>query len=102
MTVAGLQWDAANRRECQKHGVPFASIEAMFQRPVAVFPDPAHSRREERFKAIGKSDDGRSIFVVFTLRIHYGQTFIRPVSARYMHKKEIDYYEKEATRSQNR
>jgi uncharacterized protein len=102
MTVAGLQWDRGNRRKCQKHGVPLSSIETMLRRPVAVFPDPAHSRREERFKAIGKSDDARNILVVFTLRTLRGQTFIRPISARYMHRKEIDYYEKEATRSQNR
>jgi uncharacterized DUF497 family protein len=93
--VAGFEWDEANRPKCQEHGVSLAAIEAMFQRPIAVFPDPSHSRHEERFKAIGKNNDGRSIFVVFTLRTRKGATLIRPISARYMHKKEIEYYEKE-------
>ena len=54
MKVAGLEWDEANRAKCQKHGVSLASIEAMFRGPIAVFPDPFHSRQEERFKAIGQ------------------------------------------------
>jgi uncharacterized protein len=74
----------------------------MFSRPVAVFPDPSHSRGEERFKAIGRSDAGRHIFVVFTLRTRDGNPFIRPIGARYMHRKEIDHYEKEAAEAQNR
>jgi uncharacterized protein len=102
LTFAGFQWDQGNLLKCQKHGVPFSAIEAMFFGPVAVFPDPARSRREERLKAIGKSDDGRSIFIVFTLRTHQGQTLIRPISTRYMHRKEIKYYEKEVARTQNR
>ena len=65
------------------------------------FPRPP-SRQEERFKAIGAGDDERSIFVAFTLRPRRDLTFIRPISARYMHKKEIDHYEKEAATVQNR
>ena len=84
-----------------KSTVFLSVIESMFQRPVAVFPDPAHSDQEERFKAIGKNDEDRSIFVVFTLRSQRGQVFIRPISARYMHQREVDYYEKKAARSQN-
>ena len=61
---------------------------------MAVFPDPAHSQDEERFTSIGKTSEGRSVFVAFTLRHHDGETFIRPISARYMHQKEVDYYEK--------
>ncbi len=56
---------------------------------------PLHSKPEERFKAIGKTDKGRGIFVVFTLRTQRGKTLIRPISARYMHRKEMDHYEKE-------
>ena len=82
--------------------MPVAAIEEMFQRPIAVFPDPSHSRHEERFKAIGKSNDRRSIFVVFTLRTRDGETVIRPISARHMHKKEIDHYEKETAGVEDR
>jgi len=47
-------------------------IEAVFNSPIAVLPDPQHSKSEERFMAIGKSGEGRGIFVVFTLRTRRG------------------------------
>ena len=98
-TFAGFDWDAANRAKCQKHGVSIAAIESMFTRPVAVFADDAHSDMEERFTAIGQSDEGRGVLIVFTLRVTDGSTLIRPISARYMHRKEIAYYEEAASSS---
>ena len=100
--VVGFEWDDANRDKCRKHGVSVAAIESLFRRPIAVFPDPAHSRRETRFKAIGKTDEGRSVLIVFTLRTSGDDTFVRPISARYMHAKEIKYYEKEAAKAAKR
>jgi uncharacterized DUF497 family protein len=102
LAVTGFLWDRANRIKCEKHGVPIATIEDVFQRPVAVFPDPAHSHKEERFKAIGKTEGGRSVLMVFTLRTRRGDTYIRPISARYMHQKEVEHYEKEVARAQER
>ena len=67
-----------------------------------MLPDPMHSKSEERFKAIGQSEDGRWIFVVFTLRTRSGRKLVRPISARYMHKKEVDHYEKETAALQKR
>ncbi|MBI1777536.1 MAG: BrnT family toxin [Proteobacteria bacterium] len=96
--VAGFEWDSANRSKCQKHGISVADVESLFSRPIAVFPDPAHSRTETRFKAIGKTDAGRSVLIVFTLRRHETRTFIRPISARYMHAHEVRHYEKEAAK----
>ena len=92
--VAGFEWDDGNRDKCRKHGVSLAAIESVFHGPVAVFPDPVHSAQEERFKAIGRTGTGRCVLVVFTLRVRRGARFIRPLSARYMHKKEVLYYEK--------
>jgi uncharacterized DUF497 family protein len=97
--VSGFEWDHGNRDKCQTHGVPTAAIESMFLGTVAVFPDPAHSETEERFKAIGRLGDGRTILVVFTLRRRGADTFIRPLSARYMHRKEVQYYEAEAAKT---
>lgn len=39
--------------------------------------------------------DGRHIFVVFTLRDRGADRLIRPISARYMHRKEIEHYEEQ-------
>jgi uncharacterized DUF497 family protein len=93
-TVAGFDWDAGNQQKCRKHGVTDAEIESLFHRPIAVFPDPLHSRAEARFKAIGRTEEGRAVLIVFTLRRRSGSMLIRPISARYMHAKEIAYYEK--------
>jgi uncharacterized protein len=100
--VVGFEWDPANREKCQIHGVPTDAIESLFQRPVAVFPDPSHSRAEMRFKAIGTTEGGRNVLLVFTLRTRDDETLIRPISARYMHKKEVKYYEEEVARAENR
>jgi uncharacterized DUF497 family protein len=102
MQVAGFDWDASNRSKCQKHGVSAAAIEDIFRASVAVFPDPLHSKSEERFKAIGRTKEGRGIFVVFTFRTRRGKRLIRPISARYMHQKEMDHYEKETATAQKR
>jgi uncharacterized DUF497 family protein len=102
MQVAGFDWDDGNRSKCQRHSVSQAAIESLFRGSIAVLPDPVHSSSEERFKAIGKSDDGRWIFIVFTLRMRRDKRLVRPISARYMHKKEVDHYEKEASAFQKR
>lgn len=57
---------------------------------VRVAPDVAHSGEETRFIAIGKTHAGRALFVAFTLR----NGWLRPISARYMHEKEVRKYEK--------
>ena len=60
-----------------------------------ILPDEAHSLTEARFKAIGKTAGGRHVFLVFTIRQKQGKRYVRPISARYMHRKEVWHYEKE-------
>src|SRR5271170_1678809 len=93
----GFDWDRGNRAKCEKHGLSAAVIEGLFARPLAILPDAAHSQRENRFRAIGRTDKARGVFLIFTLR-RKGKSedlLIRPISARYMHKREIDAFEKE-------
>lgn len=97
MDFAGFDWDHGNRGKCQKHGVSIAEIEAMFTGTVLVASDPLHSVKGEQFKAIGAGAGGRKLLVVFTWRIRDAEYFIRPVSARYMHQREIRAYEKETS-----
>jgi hypothetical protein len=97
MEFSGFDWDAANRDKCQKHGVSIAEIESLFRLIVSIAPDPRHSRDEERFKAIGSTEAGRNVFVAFTLRRRGDETFVRPVSARYMHRREVKSYEEETS-----
>ena len=60
-----------------------------------LIPDTVHSQTETRTWALGKTGAGRMIFIVFTIRRKNGRRLIRPISARYMHSKEIAHYEKE-------
>jgi len=93
--VAGFDWDEGNREKCQKHGVSIEEIEGLFRRPHTIRVDVEHSLGEERLRAIGRSNKGRYVFLVFTIRERNGEHLIRPISARYMHRKEVAYYEKE-------
>lgn len=91
----GFDWDDGNRAKCEKHGLTSSAVESLFDRPLAVLPDAIHSQSERRFRAIGRTDRGRGVFIVFTLRRKGDELLIRPISARYMHAKEIEAYEKE-------
>jgi hypothetical protein len=93
--VAGFAWDEGNLEKCQKHGVSVAEIEGLFARPHTLRVDVEHSLTEERLRAIGQAHSGRFVFLVFTLRERDGKVYIRPISARYMHRKEIEHYEEE-------
>ena len=93
--LAGFDWDAGNRAKCQKHGVSVAEIEALFSSPLLIIPDALHSRTETRIRALGKSGTGRMVFLVFTVRMKGARRLIRPISARYMHAREVASYEKE-------
>jgi uncharacterized protein len=89
---AGFDWDAGNWPKCGKHGVSRAEIEAVLAGSPAILPDRYPEDAETRFDAVGSNADGCHVFVVFTIRENGGQRFLRPISARYMHQKEIDHY----------
>jgi uncharacterized DUF497 family protein len=95
MRFDGFDWDSGNRDKCQTHGVTIAEIERLFDGVVLVGPDDAHSDTERRFRAIGTTIGGRHVFLVFTWRTKNGRQFLRPISARYMHRKEVKSHEKE-------
>ena len=66
----------------------------MFNGPVVILPDKESPQGERRFRAIGSTLKSRKLFVVFTWRSHEDSVLIRPISARYMHKREVESYEK--------
>jgi uncharacterized protein len=93
-TVAGFNWDDGNRVKCRKHGVTLEEIESAFRGgTLRVFPDPAHSRSEMRYLGIARAASGRHVLVAFTYRVVERQRLIRPISARFMHAKEVKHYE---------
>jgi uncharacterized DUF497 family protein len=95
MEFDGFEWDRGNRAKCQKHGVSIGEIESLFRGIPLVGPDKAHSAAEERFRAAGITEKGHPLFVVFTWRQKRKKRLLRPISARYMHRKEFEAHEKE-------
>ena len=87
----GFDWDDGNRAKCAKHLLIQEAIEALFGRSLLVQADPFPG--ESRFRAIGRGVDGRAVFLVFTTRERNNVRLIRPISARYMHQREINAYQ---------
>lgn len=92
MKIAGFNWDEGNWPKCGKHGLSREAIEEVLLGTPAVMPDP--NPNEPRMRAIGKTKEGRYAFIVFMLREVGNKKMLRPISARYMHQKEIEHYEK--------
>lgn len=101
MEFAGFDWDHGNRAKCQKHGVSICESESLFTGTVFVSSDPKHSFTEERLKGFGTTQVGRNLLVTFTFRRKGEDVYIRPISSRYMHAKEVTYYEKETSKIEN-
>src|SRR5512134_2178398 len=85
-----FDWDDGNRdKSWVRHKVAWTEAEEVFfQHPLLVYPDPEHSRAEERFYLLGRTSLGRLLFIVFTVR----RNKIRVISARDMSREERDLY----------
>jgi hypothetical protein len=94
LLVTGFDWDEGNaRKSAEKHSVSQGEAEQIFfNEPLLLLPDREHSDKEQRFHALGKTQDGRLLHVSFTLRD--GGKLIRVISARDMHRKERMFYGK--------
>ncbi|NTV45088.1 MAG: BrnT family toxin [Chlorobiales bacterium] len=92
LIVKEFQWDKGNHlKNLKKHDVSnFECEEVFFNQPLINETDEGHSIDEARYSVLGKTSDGRRLFVVFTIR---GKK-IRVISARDMNRKERSIYEK--------
>ena len=97
----GIYWDEGNPGKCQKHDVTIAEIEHVLLHSDKVII-PVEGSGETRFIAIGLTPNGRFAFVVFTSRARGGKLIPRPISARYMHRKEVRTYGQAVARLQER
>lgn len=88
--LTGFQWDAGNsEKNWLLHEVSQAEVEqAFYNRPVLVSRDSGHSQVEVRHYLLGRSNTGRTLAIVFTLRA----TFVRPIMARDMSRRERRIY----------
>jgi uncharacterized protein len=88
-----FEWDRGNSMKNEKHMVSDEEAEQVFvNEPLLVFDDPAHSVSEPRWHALGKTNAWRLLHVTFTLRANGARA--RIISARPMHRKERQAYEK--------
>ena len=89
----GFEWDKGNStKNWLKHNVsPLESEQIFFNQPLIVAMDEAHSQKENRFYALGRTDQERPLFVVFTIR----KNLIRMISARAMSREERAVYNHE-------
>jgi uncharacterized DUF497 family protein len=86
----GFQWDAGNRdKNWIKHRVSASECEQVFfNQPLVAASDEKHSRSEERFFALGQTNQERLLFVVYAIR----GRLIRVISARDMNEREREVY----------
>lgn len=90
--ILGFDWDEGNARKNEKHGVTQSEAEEVFfNQPLLLLDDARHGGQESRFHALGKTHEGRTLHIPFTLR--QDCTLIRVISARDMHRKERSIYE---------
>ena len=92
--IIGFDWDEGNLyKNEKKHNVIWQEIEEIFfNKGLLILEDIKHSKSECRCFAYGKTDKGKKLTVVFTIRSNK----IRVISARNMSKKERLNYEKKA------
>lgn len=83
-----FDWDDGNTVKCAKPGLTKAEIEHALLHGARYAADPAHSLTEQRFIALSRTETGRPVYIAFCWRA--GR--LRPISARYMHKKEAERY----------
>ncbi|MBI5452271.1 BrnT family toxin [Candidatus Gottesmanbacteria bacterium] len=86
-----FEWDKGNiDKSYEKHGItPNEAEEVFLDKNILILEDIKHSKREERFMAIGKIAAGSVLFLAFTVR----KDNIRIISARKANKKERRLYE---------
>jgi uncharacterized protein len=87
----GFEWAEGNRaKNWERHQVSTAECEEIFfNLPLLMHEDIKHSQQEPRYYVLGKTDAGRRLFIVFTVR----GTKIRVISARPMNRKERQLYD---------
>lgn len=86
----GFEWDDANSQKIwtTHHVAPSECEQIFFHQPFVVAEDVKHSHKENRYYALGQTDAGKLLFVIFTIR----RTVIRVISARDMNRKERKVY----------
>lgn len=91
LECTGLQWNAGNsEKNWISHQVTKSECEQVFfNQPLIIGDDENHSQIEQRYFALGQTDNARRLFIVSTIR----KNLIRVISARDMNNKEREVYQ---------
>ncbi|WP_024334843.1 BrnT family toxin [Desulfotignum balticum] len=86
----GFEWDQGNlTKNWDQHDVSSGECEQIFfNRPLIIKRDKEHSKNENRYYVLGRTNLKRLLFAVFTVR----NDKIRIISARDMTDAEIERY----------
>ncbi len=90
LECTGFQWDEGNAdKNWNRHRVNRNECEEVFfNEPLIAAPDAEHSSSELRYYLLGRTNAGRRLFIVFTIR----SGLIRVISARDMSRREEREY----------
>jgi uncharacterized protein len=86
----GFKWDQGNStKNWDQHDVSTGECEQIFfNRPLIIKRDKEHSKLENRYYVLGRTNVNRQLFAVFTVR----NDKIRIISARDMTDAEMERY----------
>jgi uncharacterized protein len=92
-TPVKFDWNQHNQyKNLIKHQVNNHECEQIFfNEPIIINSDDKHSKKEKRFRSLGKTNKNRKLFLSFTIR----NKKIRVISAKDQNKKERLIYAQE-------
>lgn len=91
--ITGFDWDEGNKaKNWEKHRVDFLECEEVFfNKPLIIGDGAKHSAQERRYFVLGRSNAGRMLYLVITIR----KDKVRVISARDQSRKERQVYEQQ-------
>ena len=90
-----FEWDTVKAaKNLEKHGVSFDEAASSFSDPdIIMGHDLSHSKAEDRYVAVAKSERGQVLVTIFTIRrVHDSQKIHRIISSRPANQKERKAY----------
>jgi uncharacterized DUF497 family protein/predicted DNA binding CopG/RHH family protein len=85
-SCTGFEWNESNAlKNWERHRVaPEEAEDVFFNEPLIIRSDVRNSAREKRYYALGRTDEGRYLFIAFRIR----NTLVRVISARDMNREK--------------
>lgn len=90
LNLEGFDWNVGNLEHIKKHNISKEECEEIFvNRPLILTPDTGHSNVEERIRALGRTNKGKLLVLIFTIRGNK----VRIITARAQNRREKTEYQ---------